>query len=359
VRSRHLLAALLASAALVAAGCGGEERSFEGHTRAQWAALLDNPATPLLQRREAVDGVGVLALDDPAASARLLAKVRGSDPDEETRRRAVLALAACGEPAAAALVAALDDASPRVVETAVAALGGWGARAGSAAPKLAALLAAPESRVSHQAALALGHLGPAGAEALAQLVAHQDPTVRALAVGALAKAEPGSARSLALLLTAAKDPDWNVRKRALTALGVRASDAEGARAALAGALDDPHPFVAAAAARALGEAGHALAFVSGSARCWATSRSRARRRFRAGAHRGPRRLPAIEAALAKRKARRRGALAARWRSRRTRPSVRGLSELVEARPRRRSRPSRPWVPWDRPRPKGRQRWPAP
>lgn len=62
-----------------------------------------------------------------------------------------------------------------------------------------------------------------------------------------------------LLIAATADADWNVRKTALAGLAPRAPQDPEARDALARALDDPHPFVAAAAVRALGELGSAAA----------------------------------------------------------------------------------------------------
>src|SRR6186713_488941 len=113
LRTVIALLALLAGAT----GCGGEEPAWGGQTRSTWCATLADTSKTNDQRRAAADALGAIASADAQDEhvAAALSAARSSDPDEEVRRRAVVALAACGAEGLSHLEAALADASPRVV----------------------------------------------------------------------------------------------------------------------------------------------------------------------------------------------------------------------------------------------------
>jgi HEAT repeat protein len=253
---------LLAHASLVlllaAGGCGANEAVVDGRTLAEWNAVLADGARPVAERRTAADALGRIAGQQPEAAVRALAAARAQDTDEEVRRRAVVALAAAKEAALGALEAALSDPSPRVVEAALVALGSLGAPALEAGHAIALLLRA-EPSVAHQAALALGRMGPQVLDYVTPYLFRESAAVRTLAIDALLRAGSDNPAARTILLVVANDEDWNVRRRAVTALGPHAAEDSWTREVLERALGDVNPFVVAAAARAIGDAGPALA----------------------------------------------------------------------------------------------------
>jgi HEAT repeat protein len=150
---------------------------------------------------------GTAALDPVAA---LLA----SD-ETNTRWWAARALAEVGgEGAIAPLAHALTDTDADVRACASLALGRCGAAA--AAPALAARLADESAFVAGIAADALSMLGEGAIPALAQMLEHERPGVRLLAVRALDRI--GSEQAIEPLCGLLEDPSYLVSQSALEAL---------------------------------------------------------------------------------------------------------------------------------------------
>jgi hypothetical protein len=150
--------------------------------------------------------------------------------------------------AAPALVAALDDHARAVRAAAARSLGRLGA-ADAAEPLVLALVEGRVPRaVAGQALLAIG---PNALPRLAELVDHDDATVRASVIELIGLL--GDAAAAAFLLERLRDASAEVRAKAARALGRLAADE--AAAGLRAALRDRIPFVRVSAAHALGMVG--------------------------------------------------------------------------------------------------------
>jgi HEAT repeat protein len=140
--------------------------------------------------------------------------------DADTRWWSARALAEIGgEEATPLLVATLTDADPDVRACAALALGRI--RAGEAAPDLAACLADESTFVAGIVADALSLIGEPAVEALAGMLAAEDPRVRLMAVRALARIR--SQQAIGPLFGVLEDSSYLVRyyaQDALEALGV-------------------------------------------------------------------------------------------------------------------------------------------
>jgi HEAT repeat protein len=216
--------------------------------------MMNAATAPVPDRARAARLLG--AFDDAEAAASLLTAV-GHGPTE--LRLAVsqsLARSARLEPAA--LFAAIDRAATegaarqadllRVVPAAAKRL------PGGAAASLPALHGALEParafEVRGRAVVALGALGPAALPELVEIGAHADePVLRHLAARELAAL--GGAEALAALRAALADGDPRVRETAAQGLGEKRDRVAGA-ALVAGAKQEPWPFVRRAELEALG-----------------------------------------------------------------------------------------------------------
>jgi HEAT repeat protein len=180
-----------------------------------------------------------------------VAGIRGylEDPSDYVRAAALFSIAELREPDAAMLaIAGLDDEAPFVRITAASVLGDLedGAAVG---PLLSRLRNDEDWHVRQRAAESLGKLG--GQDALQGLVeALADPVneVRAAAVEAVTKVDPGAAVD-ALGRIVRNDTEWEIRVKAVRALGVAGDPAS--RPDLEAALQDTSEFVRSAAAHAI------------------------------------------------------------------------------------------------------------
>jgi HEAT repeat protein len=249
--------------ALVAAVAGAserEERLVSGALGraadppvAALAELMGSAKAPDEDRARAARLLG--GLDDPRAAEALLAALGGGTAVE--RDAAVRALAGAPKLDAEALVAAIERGGGtaerqadllRVVPAAVKRT------PGAREPALAALRASlPETRpfeVRARAVMALGALGGGALPALAEVRARaDDPVLRHLAARELATV--GGAEALGALRAALGDADPRVRATAAEGLGQARDQAAGA-ALIAGAKQEPWPFVRRAELEALG-----------------------------------------------------------------------------------------------------------
>ncbi len=130
--------------------------------------------------------------------------------------------------------------------------------AGALEPALAAL-AASEDVVRFEAVSVLGWLKSEQTLGPLTAVAAQDPNaaVRRAAIGALGSGAAATEDTIAALLSALRDPAWQVREEAATTLGKLR--VQNARDALITALDDDYWQVRLQAVRALGKLGDATA----------------------------------------------------------------------------------------------------
>jgi HEAT repeat protein len=162
------------------------------------------------EREEAAMALGGLG----AAALEPLAALAGSG-DANTRWWVARALAEVGgEGAAVLLVRLLEDTEADVRACASLAMGRIGAV--SAAPALAARLADESAFVAGIAADALSMLGAEAIPALAEMLRHERPTVRLLAVRALGRI--GTEQAIEPLCGVLEDPNYLVSQSALDAL---------------------------------------------------------------------------------------------------------------------------------------------
>jgi HEAT repeat protein len=185
----------------MSAGVGG------GELQDDLAALVSGDE----ERREvAALALGCMGRDALDPLAELL-----SDPDGDLRWWAARSLAEVGGVGASSLLRpALLDEEADVRACVCLALGRIGAV--EAAPELAARLADESEFVAAIAADALSMLGKSAVDALAQMLRHERPTVRLLAVRALGRT--GSERAVEPLCGALEDTSYLVSQSALDAL---------------------------------------------------------------------------------------------------------------------------------------------
>ncbi|CAK0842109.1 unnamed protein product [Prorocentrum cordatum] len=220
------------------------------------------PAAPVLAealgsanahvRRCAAEGLGCLGPAASGAAERLAAQVTDEDP--VVQEVAILASGRVGEAATSALARQLGAADQRLQRRSAEALGRLGALASAQAPALAArldpLLEDASPAVREACVWALGRVGPAGPQALADLlgVAHHGSTKKSVC-GCLGRLGGAAARHSVAVAAELGGEDRAVAASAADAL-VRFGK-EGA-AALAGRLDDADPVVREIAAEAMG-----------------------------------------------------------------------------------------------------------
>ncbi len=183
-------------------------------------------------RRKAAFALGRIA-PDPALAGPALVKAL-ADPEGEVRQAAVEALGGLGAGAVPHLVGALrSQAGVRVL--AVKALSLIGPDAADAVPQIAALLSSQDTALAAAAADCLARVGRAAIPALRDALGSDDPNVRRLAVGALAKVD-GSA-GVGVFMEALKSPRWEVRAEAARSLGELRVNDKAVVLALADRLD--------------------------------------------------------------------------------------------------------------------------
>jgi len=213
-----------------------DHRRVVGHSTADVADLVR-----ALQNPEAnIRAKAAKALGDKGPEARLalrpLFQVAKSDPDELTRRQALIALDKIGRPDNADLSFlrdSLKDANADLRAFAASALGKLGPDARTAAPDLLPLLRDQVPAVRQQAALALGKVGADSKEtvfkSLRESLHDGSRDVRLAAAEAISAIDGLSAADVPLLVQILKHQDPEARvfaARGLARLG------RGARAAL-------------------------------------------------------------------------------------------------------------------------------
>jgi HEAT repeat protein len=216
------------------------------------AGLLGSAAATVDDRARAARLLG--ALDDPRAAEALLASAGLGSPPE--REAVVLALAGARGLDAGALLAAVEHGGPesrqadllRVVPAVVKRAPD--ARARALAALQASLAPAQPFEVRGRAVIALGALGEGALPTLADVRGHADePVLRHLAARELATVS-GPA-SVAALRDALADADPRVRATAAEGLGQERA-VEASPELIAGAKQEPWPFVRRAELEALG-----------------------------------------------------------------------------------------------------------
>ncbi|MDE0448252.1 MAG: HEAT repeat domain-containing protein [Spirochaetaceae bacterium] len=184
---------------------------------------------------------GAAAAGRPEPIADLVRRLRSGGDDDRLQAANALGFARAGAaPAVADLVAALEDDSPYVQLNACYALGAVG---GAAVDPLIAVLdsyeelyrAYPPYGIGH-AAHALGAIGAPAVPALTRALRRPHPHVRANAAYALGEMGQRAAGALEALAEALGDSDEEVRRHLLSAVSLVGHPRERALAVLAGAL---------------------------------------------------------------------------------------------------------------------------
>jgi HEAT repeat protein len=272
---RALLEALAAAEPGVRAGAaqvlGSLGRELSGAVPALTRALQDPVAEVRRQAAAALGRIGwtagpavpalVEALHDPAAEVRAAAAAALPETGRHARAVHPSLLAALGDPAPSVVRVAVEavarltrehpDLLPVLSETlrtaelpvrrgTVAVLGRLGQAAAPALPALAATL--QEDDLAAGVVQALSWLGPEGVPLVLSALRHPRPEARQQALFSLltspaaAALPPGARGSAAAALVS--DPDLNVRRLALSVLGVDPEAAGNALPGLASALRD-------------------------------------------------------------------------------------------------------------------------
>jgi HEAT repeat protein len=145
------------------------------------------------------------------------------DKDETTRARAADALRALGKdaaPAVPALTEALKDGSAIVRKAAIEALGSIGPKAQAAIPALMNALEDPDEEVRGYVPLALADICGEKIQALTDALGKDSPYLRRLgAITALGIIGPKASAAVPQIATAFREPDKEIRMRAIKALG--------------------------------------------------------------------------------------------------------------------------------------------
>lgn len=169
---------------------------------------------------------GCRARDDKPDIPRLIAELRGADPQASGRAR--LELLQIGEPAVPALAEMLRSGTPVERVSAANTLWGMGARARAAVPDLAAALSDPDASLRVAAAMALQNMGEAAAAAtpdLARAISDRDREVRQAAVKALGAIGPPAAAALPALTRVLRRGSWPEAEEAVRRIRSLAADA--------------------------------------------------------------------------------------------------------------------------------------
>jgi HEAT repeat protein len=238
-------------AALVAAPAVGQEPEFNGRKLSEWATVLKDDPTPR-KRRAAVVALGQIAADNKEALPAILGvvgKALKTDAHPAVREQAAVVLGQQKvEDAGVAAVADLTESLRIEKETAVrrevaAALGRFGKVAKPAVTPLTEALKDPDTAVRAAAADALGRIGPDARKAAADLlilVKDQPRPVRQAAVFALGRVDPEekAAPAAALVEVLKSEPDQEMRKEALFALGFLGEASTEVVQAIAATLTD-------------------------------------------------------------------------------------------------------------------------
>ncbi len=200
-------------------------------------ARLKSPNVEL--RRYAADALAKFG--DPRSVQPLIAAL--GDPDPQVRAVAAMGLGSVKSPAAVnALIPLLDDPDENVSEAAAGVLGT------SKDPRAIAPLVTSLSKV-YFASVALYQLGPAVVEPLIAAARDPDPNVRKRAVEALMLTH--DPRAIPAVAAAISDPEAEVRQSALISLHIL--NAPNYPEALKEALNDPDASTRAMALRASGK----------------------------------------------------------------------------------------------------------
>jgi HEAT repeat protein len=210
----------------------------------------------LAGRDEITRSLAAQKLRDPAAIP-VLEHLLKSDGPAAPRWHAADVLGQIGEPAraaGAALVAALRDPHPTVRKVAVQSISKLAPDVPGAVPALVELF--PEE----EAVRAVAEFGPAGADAVPELIAlldHPDPAVRRNACRTLGRIGEAAKSAVPALTARLSDPEPPVREYAAKALGWIGPPAASAIPALVKQLADPEPAARVGAVQALGDLGPA------------------------------------------------------------------------------------------------------
>ena len=259
----------LVAYAILLPHAAADEPAFNGRPLSGWLAMLKSDPV-VRKRRAAVVALGEMAAGSrEAATAGLPALGRAAlvDADPAVRQQAAQVLGRQKADDAALVVADLaaavrQEKVPAVRRELAVTLGRFGRLAKVAAGPLVDALADPDPGVQAAAADALGRIGPDAAGAgpeLVKLVTSPIKPVRRAAVFAVGRVEPDDkpAAVAALVGVLSVKDDAELRRDAVTALGLLGTATPDAVGALAGLLTDPNVDARTAVIQTLGRFGPA------------------------------------------------------------------------------------------------------
>ncbi len=222
-------------------------------------AIIDNPATSVEKRIEAIEMLRIMEADAEMAVPSLTQVLKQKDPN--LRLAAVKALTAIGPKSKSAvpeLATLLKDGNENVRIVTINLLGQLGMDAKTAIPSLTEALSDPSLTVRTNAITALTAMGNEATAAISELVAvlqDESPQIRRGATIALGRMGPDAKTAVPALAENLNDPEKEIRISAATALGRIGPDAKIAVPELLRLLQSQDAQLRSFAAIALGKIG--------------------------------------------------------------------------------------------------------
>lgn len=231
----------------------GDEPLFNGRKLSDWLTVLREDPTPR-KRRGAVVALGQIAAADKDSFATAIfavGKAMQNDAVPAVRQQAASVLGQQKVDDAAIILLDLKNAvrqekDPAVRREVAVTLGRFGKLARQAVPALTEALKDPDLAVKSACVEALGRVGPdahTAAPAILEALKSNDKALTQAAVFALGRVDPEdkSACSAALVRVLKASTDVELRREAITSLGLLGDASAEVMAALTTQLSDPNP----------------------------------------------------------------------------------------------------------------------
>ena len=261
---------LLACVALAAPAGRADEPTFNGRPLSDWLTMLKEDPTPR-KRRAAVVALGQIAAANKSefvTAVTAIGRALQNDAAPAVRQQAATVIGQQKVEDALVVLTDLTSAvrvekEPSVRREVAVTLGRFGKLAKQAVPALADALADNDDGVKAATAEALGRVGPesrAAAPALLKLAKSADKPLRRAVTFALGRidADDKPAVAAALVETLKAATEVELRREAITSLGLLGETEGGVVAALATQLADPQADHRVLTVEALGKLGPAV-----------------------------------------------------------------------------------------------------